>query len=263
VKSEQKERASDRDVESVRKLIQERKADPYVQERTAKNVFGPSPQFEKERFWWVLLGCLLTSQQRSTTGYPVDRFLSLRDFPLTLARCKGQEQTIIEVLTDFGGIRMAPTIACRAHANHLWLENGGWARMERWFQRLAEQRSLAPKREHSRRERDAARLAAINLEGIGPKQSRNLWQWLGLTRYEIPLDSRVVGWINRNLSTQVDESKLWDDKYYELILDYVQDVCAKAGVLPCIFDAAAFDNENVLNGERLSGNSCCDTRNYE
>jgi hypothetical protein len=131
--------------------------------------------------------------------------------------------------------------------------------MERWFQRLAEQRSLAPKRDHCRRERDAAQFAAINLEGVGPKQSRNLWQWLGLTRYEIPLDSRVVGWINRNLSTQVDESKLWDDKYYELILDYVQDVCAKAGVLPCIFDAAAFDNENVLNGECLSGNSCCGT----
>lgn len=257
MKSLQKPPASDKDVEPVRRVIEHRGADPYVLERTTENVSGPSPRFERERFWRVLLGCLLTSQQRSTTGYPVDRFLSLREFPLTLARCQGRKQTIIDSLTKFGGIRMAPTIARRAHANYVWLENGGWARMERWFQRLAEQRSVAPKREHSRRERDATHFAAINLEGIGPKQSRNLWQWLGLTRYEIPLDSRVVGWINRNLSIHVEESKLSDDEYYELILDYVQDVCAKAGVLPCILDAAAFDNENALTGELLSGNGCC------
>jgi len=167
----------------------------------------------------------------------------------------------MESLTEFGGIRMAPTIARRAHANYVWLENGGWVRMERWFQRLAEQRSLVPKCEHSRRERDAAHFAAINLEGIGPKQSRNLWQWLGLTRYEIPLDSRVVDWINGNLSIHIDDSNLGDDKYYELVLDYVQDICAKAGVLPCIFDAAAFDNENALTGGILSGNRCCGTPN--
>ncbi len=259
MKSLQKPTVSDRDVESMRQVIEQHRADPYVRERRAENVSGPLPQFDKERFWWVLLGCLLTSQQRSTTGYPVDRFLSLREFPLTLARCKGREQIIRQSLTEFGGIRMAPTIARRAHVKYVWLENGGWARMERWFQRLVEQRSLAPKRDHSRRERDAAHFAAINLEGVGPKQSRNLWQWLGLTRYEIPLDSRVVGWINRNLSISVDETKLGDDKYYESILDYVQDVCAKADVLPCIFDAAAFDNENALTGDCASGTNCCGT----
>ena len=259
MKSVPKPRVSDQDVESMRRVIEQRKADSYVQERTTENVSGSPPRFDKERFWWVLLGCLLTSQQRSTTGYPVDRFLSLREFPLTLARCKGREQTITETLKEFGGIRMAPTIARRAYANYVWLENGGWDRMERWFQRLAEQRSLIPQREHAKRERDAAHFAAINLEGVGPKQSRNLWQWLGLTRYEIPLDSRVVEWINRNLSITVDDSKLGDDKYYESILDYVQDVCAKADVLPCIFDAAAFDNENALTGGSSSGNNCCGT----
>lgn len=28
--------------------------------------------------------------------------------------------------------------------------------------------------------------------GIGPKQSRNFIQWVGLSRYEVPLDSRVL-----------------------------------------------------------------------
>ena len=29
------------------------------------------------------------------------------------------------------------------------------------------------------------------LAGFGPKQARNLLQGLGLTRYEIPIDSRI------------------------------------------------------------------------
>jgi len=78
MKTLQKPRLSEQDVESIRKMIDQRMADPYVQERTTENVSGPSRSFDKERFWWVLLGCLLTSQQRSTTGYPVDRFLSIR-----------------------------------------------------------------------------------------------------------------------------------------------------------------------------------------
>jgi hypothetical protein len=125
--------------------------------------------------------------------------------------------------------------------------------MQRWFNRLAEQRALKPERKHARRERDAAHFAAINLDGIGPKQSRNLWQWLGLTRYEVPLDSRVVGWINRNLSIQVDAEKLSDDRYYERVVDYLQDACDRAGVLPCVFDAAAFDNTNTLAECRCDG----------
>ena len=90
------------------------------------------------------------------------------------------------------------------------------------------------------------------MKGFGPKQSRNLWQWLGLTRYETPLDSRVVKWINRNLSIQVDKDNLIDDAYYDAVMDYIQDVCGRAGVLPCLWDAAAFDNNNT--------NSECDAK---
>jgi hypothetical protein len=81
----------------------------------------------------------------------------------------------------------------------------------------------------------------MRFEGIGPKQSRNLWQWLGLTRYEIPLDSRVTRWINKHLSFRVETAALADPAYYEMMLDHIQTLCKRAGVLPCVFDAAAFD----------------------
>ncbi|MGH9436026.1 MAG: hypothetical protein ACRD06_08515, partial [Terriglobia bacterium] len=82
----------------------------------------------------------------------------------------------------------------------------------------------------------------VTLEGLGPKQSRNLWQWLGLTRYEIPLDSRVAAWINKNLDppVKIDPKELSVPARYESVLDHVQALCDAAGVLPCLLDAAAF-----------------------
>jgi hypothetical protein len=236
------------DLRAIRQLLEACKNDQFVRERVDENVSGPIPSFDREHFWRILLGCLLTTQQRSTSGSRVDQFLSLQPFPLSLARCHDQvEKTILETLTAHRCSRWPAKIAKQAAANHAWLEKGGWARMERWFLRLVAQRSVHPQRAHARLEREAAHFAAINLVGIGPKQSRNLWQWLGLTRYEIPIDSRVADWINGNLSLQVTIEKLGDDKYYEAALDRVQNLCEKAGALPCAFDAAAFDNENSMS----------------
>ena len=81
--------------------------------------------------------------------------------------------------------------------------------------------------------------------GLGPKQSRNLWQWLGMTRYEIPLDSRVTNWVNTNLTGKIEPKRLNDLRYYESVLDYLQGICHKADVLPCELDAAAFDYEDL------------------
>jgi hypothetical protein len=66
-------------------------------------------------------------------------------------------------------------------------------------------------------------------------------QWLGLTRYETPLDSRVVGWLGDTLNWNIFIESLQDGKEYEFWLDRLQSVCDSAGVLPAVFDAAAFE----------------------
>ena len=94
---------------------------------------------------------------------------------------------------------------------------------------------------HKNGERSAAAAVDEGFEGIGPKQSRNLWQSLGLTRYEIPLDSRVAKWLKKaKFPLSVSPNLLADTDYYNFVLDGVQLLCAKSNVLPCIFDAAVF-----------------------
>lgn len=93
----------------------------------------------------------------------------------------------------------------------------------------------------SRLEREVASFVSANFAGFGPKQSRNMLQWLGLTQHEIPLDSRVLKWLNKSgFPIRLSAQGLADEAYYCFVLDGIQELCGHAKVLPCIFDAAVF-----------------------
>ncbi|MGH9505310.1 MAG: hypothetical protein ACRD13_00160 [Terriglobales bacterium] len=234
----------DENVSCIRATVERATASDFFQERKRRNVAGPPPVFSREFFWYVLTGCLLTTQQKSTPGQPVDRFMHKEPFPLALPLMQpGNVATLVlSEIRQFGGIRFGPTIANRAEANFQVLSCGGWLAAETNFQILLEQRKRTPAAPDRAAERAAARWAVETLEGLGPKQSRNLWQWLGLTRYEIPLDSRVAAWANKNLDSRmkIDPKELGVPARYESVLDRVQALCGAAGVLPCLLDAAAF-----------------------
>jgi N-glycosylase/DNA lyase len=238
--------SSRKDAAAIHNLVDAFAADAFVLERTRDNVDGSAPIFLREGFWYVVMGCLLTTQQRSTQGSAVSRFLGVDPFPLSLSVCHADtvEQSVLRTLTDFGGIRRTLTIAKQGKQNLEWLLGGGWSEVEQLFNRLKMQGERRPQVSDRAAEREAARYIDDHLAGFGPKQSRNLWQWLGLTRYEIPLDSRIAQWVNENVSFEIEVKKLGDSAYYESCLDRLQAACAEAGVLPCIFDAAAFNDEN-------------------
>lgn len=47
-----------------------------------------------------------------------------------------------------------------------------------------------------KRERNVAEWLCTVFRGLRPQQIRNLLHVLGLSRYEIPIDSRVTNWLN-------------------------------------------------------------------
>ena len=79
------------------------------------------------------------------------------------------------------------------------------------------------------------------LDGIGPKQSRNLLQWIGVSKYEIPVDSRITKWLNQNLlKYHLTANLLADHTYYDLVSDGIQLLCKRTHLYPCLLDAAIF-----------------------
>jgi hypothetical protein len=235
-------------IDAVRKIVDAKRQNPFLKRRRAKNVSPPSRTFSQEEFWKWMIVCICTSVQKSGPTSRVNQFVREEPFPLRLVVCVDHKYLcqFAEKALRSRGLRFGAKLATQIEANMNWLENGGWATVEEQFGNLA---SLSGTAESSKQRIAAERRAARTvmgrkggLAGLGPKQARNLWQCLGVTQYEIPLDSRVCNWLNAlPVSFGIEASKLYTSiPYYEAKMTEIQILCAAAGVLPCEFDAAVF-----------------------
>jgi hypothetical protein len=181
--------------------------------------------------------------QKSGPNSPLSRFLRLDPFPLRLENCVGEPELagFVTPILSANGLRFGPTIGRRLEANLRWLNDGGWSHVEDQFSVLSRIPRNAPDADPIRKERHAVRLVVMMMEGFGPKQARNLWQCMGVTRYEIPLDSRITKWLWA-LPNGLDivPEGLQRPAYYEKIESHIQRLCELAGAFPCEFDAAVF-----------------------
>jgi thermostable 8-oxoguanine DNA glycosylase len=227
-----------RDVETVKQFFSKWSNDPLVKTRNQRNVASPRPIISKERVWRVLVGCLLTTQQRSGPGSPVKRILDTEPFLLSYNECVNNgrhlEQFAETTLSRFNGIRRSPTISRQIACNLTKLEDSLWSI-------LINDLRVMTSSDDSLMERKLAHFVADTFDGIGPKQSRNFLQWIGVTKFEIPIDSRITKWLNRNvLKFQLTANLLSDTVYYDMVSDGVQSLCERAGIYPCLLDAAIF-----------------------
>jgi len=225
------------DIAKVKAFVDEHRENAFVQSRVKRNLRSKKPSVSREEFWEVLVGCLLTTQQRSGPNSPVSRFMGKQPFPLSLGTCCGQsemEKFVGKTLRSFGGLRRFSVIGRELAANLNFLCNGGW---DATLEQLEKVRlNSTPKTE-----REAADFVADHFKGIGPKQSRNLLQWLGLSRYETPIDSRITRWLNEfGFPLQLSAKALADRNYYNLVAEGFQKLAGACGVMPCILDAAIF-----------------------
>jgi hypothetical protein len=244
------------DAEIIKTFTRQQEGRLFVQKRFRENVEPKEVNQARDFIWFAHVGCLLTTQQKSGPGTPVTRFLNLRPFPIRLEDClKGDiEEISRKELKNFRGIRFINKIPKQIKANANWLEDGGWELLENEFARLRAQRIRPAVSGDFKAERNASRLVSANLGGFGPKQSRNFVQWLGYTRFEIPIDSKIKNWVNGNLSFKIDEKLLSNWRYYETILDQIRGLCEQADVIPCMFDAAVFaSGEREYTQEELEG----------
>ena len=214
---------------------------PSVAERKKGNRARTKRAVDRSTFWKEMLRARMTSRQRSGPGSRVAAFMDTAPFPLEfeeLAALHGQSarcSLIATTLQSHGGIRFHHRIARDMSKNYEKLAaDGVWAATRAKLAVL-----MAPA--EASQEREVARHLKDLFDGFGPKQSRNLLQCLGLTRYEIPIDSRVSKWLKRfGFPMKLNARALADDDYYEFVLDGIQELCAASGVDPRVLDAAIF-----------------------
>jgi len=227
------------DVEKVQAFVEAQRENAFVQDRIKGNVEQRPASISREQFWRLSVGCLLTSQQRSGPDSPISRFMRSDPFPLPYAFFSSHSDpasAASDVLKQASGIRFTNRIGDFLAENHEKLQQGLWPEMQEALNGLIGEHTLAD-------ERRVAGFVRERLKGFGPKQSRNLLQDLGLTQYEIPIDSRIIKWLNDfGFPIRLSSSALSDPNYYHFVSDGVQALCQQSGILPCVFDAAVFSS---------------------
>lgn len=228
---------STEDIAKVAELVARSEKNPFVKRRRQRNLGQPRPEVSRATAWMAIIGCLLTTQQKSGPGKPVSRFLGGCPFPFSYDTCQAHSQLepfARETLSGFGGIRRSPTIANQIVRALRQLEQGQWEILLAHAARVDAANDFEV-------ERVAARYIAETFDGFGPKQARNFLQWLGVAKYEIPIDSRVTKWLNREImSFDLNANLLSDATYYEMVSDGIIALCRQASIPPCVFDAAVF-----------------------
>ena len=218
-----------------RDFVERYKKHPFVKSRILRNVKHKNLDLSKPNFWRILVGCLLTTQQRSGEGSRVSSFLNSDDTLLDVNYCLRTTNLahVAETTLSQNGIRRSNRIASEIKYARDWLISYGWQQIESQLRIISSHTTV-------KKERSVANFLQ-KFKGIGPKQSRNLIQWMGLSKYEIPLDSRIIRVLRElDFPVPLSSSALSDEKYYCFIEDGIQLMMKKIGVYPCVFDACAF-----------------------
>ncbi len=226
------------DIALIKALVGKQTKNALVKHRRATNLAKNKTQVRRIRFWRLMVGMRLTSVQRSGPDGHVARFIRKNPFPLSYEKTSRAEDVESFIANELrkppGGIRFVDKIAEELAANFRLLEEGEWARTLKKCNRLTRLVS-------SNIEREVADYIQEKFRGFGPKQARNLLQALGLTRFEVPIDSRVIDWLNEfGFPVRLNSTALADNNYYIFVSEGIQVLCAKSGVFPCILDAAIF-----------------------
>jgi hypothetical protein len=239
------------DIEKVKAFLGQHRDSPFVRQRAEWNLRAEKPPLTRDEIWLQMVACLLTTQQRSGPTSAVTRLIQTKPFPLAYDACC--KETDVEgftkrLLTAFGGLRRTNKIASELAANLRLLEDGLWEQMMNVLDGLRRNQQVGA-------ERQTADFVDDQFFGFGPKQSRNLLQSLGLSRYEIPIDSRIIKWLNDfGFPLRLSAPALADRHYYAFVMDGFQRLCEACAVMPCVLDAAifaCFDNggwteENII-----------------
>ncbi|MDR9417769.1 hypothetical protein [Gracilimonas sp.] len=225
------------DIRKVKEVISSNQ-NAFLQARKERNVHRLNLQINKDAIIRALLMCLLTSQQRSGPDSVVGNFLGQSPFPVTYEKIQQSDNIeffVKDTLTDHDLTRFLNRISKFFTSNIKKFQENNWAIISE-LKNLAEIDSKTEERRIADKYND-------ELKGLGPKQARNFLQALGLTKYEIPIDSRITNWLNEfGFPVSLSSSPLGDVGYYHFVLDGIQELCKKAQVYPCLLDAAIFSS---------------------
>jgi len=208
--------------------------DSLYQRRLHRNVNGNNLRASKSEAWQGLMVAILSTQQRSTG--PNDRTKDTLNL-LKWRTVRRDSDAIRNTVNGFNHNRKKIDFLEQAKN---WLDEN-W-RILKPYQDSISSTSIKDWEQRLTKEREAADFLSDSVKGIGLKQSRNFWQYLGFSVWTIPLDSRIKS-ILGDTPFKINMSGEYEDIELE-----VATLCSRAKTFPCLLDATLFNLENLTRG---------------
>ncbi|MCL5003941.1 MAG: hypothetical protein M1352_01575 [Patescibacteria group bacterium] len=232
---------TEEDINKVKTIVEEQKNRPFVLNRFKRNIEKIGINISEESLWKFLLQALLTTQEKSGPGSSVDNLSNERPFPLSMSEISTKDDKRAYILDVLKNHRL------RYYNNKTdWIFHDYTILTQESIKALIKNLTSLIGNDSMQLERAAVHQIADKFKGIGPKQSRNFLQQQGLTKYVLPIDSRLTKWFNDNklFPFAIDPSSLSSINFYEFIEDGVYRLCEQANIYPCILDACIFVSFN-------------------
>lgn len=212
--------------------------------RVSRNIRGEGRRSTKADAWNGILIAILTTQERSgRDSRPAD---VLNSGVIGWRRVNENPRRIDHHIQKF---RFNDTKRRRVKKARRWLDDN-WGGLRHFQGELDALRLNNPNRYKIECEAANFMLGRNGgLDGVGQKQARNFWQYLGYTVWTIPLDSRVQKVLTAPPFSIVWKGRSLTRRRYLDIEQYVIDLCRatrRPKAYPVLLDSALFNMQGLI-----------------
>lgn len=225
-----------------RTLVDDNWKEDLPSRRRAQIKSRKSLDLSRQAVWHALVGCQVTTRARSGPDSLVHAFLHSSSPALKLSKVKTETNPKKMLVREMKAAHLRRWDVMSGNLRDILasLEAGEWKVLLKHLESIRARATMKGERAV------VEYLITGAYPGLGPKQARNLLQWLGLSRFEMPLDSRALRKMRElGASFVPGANALSDPEVYEFIQTGLQEIANRLGIYPCILDACIFASYDV------------------
>jgi thermostable 8-oxoguanine DNA glycosylase len=233
---------SDSDLNKVRDFVSKNK-NQKVERVIARNINHIDRTTDKDSLLRTMLICLLSSDTDSYPDSKIEQILKKKPYLLNyqyLFKVQNIETLFQEVFQTFGITKYVKKVPGFFNTNFDFLEETDWE-LE-----IEIKRSL----EHELTKSDERKFADMvdkSFKGFGSKEARSFLLTLGITKYEIPIDQKLIKWLESfGFPIRFSKTALQDILFYHFVSDGIQKLCEISEIYPCVLYTSIPSGSEVL-----------------
>jgi thermostable 8-oxoguanine DNA glycosylase len=232
---------SDSDIDKVRDFVNKNK-NPKVDRIINRNINHIDRIIDKDTILKTMLICLLSSETDSYPENKIEQLFKKKPYLLTyeyLFKVHNIESLFQEVFQKSGVTKYINKVPKHFSFNFEFLEETDWD-LESEINRS---------KEHELTKYDERKLADMvdkSFKGFGSKEARSFLLELGVSKYEIPIDNKLIKWLeNFDFPIKFSKTALQDILFYHFVSDGIQKLCEISDIYPCVLYTSILSSSKV------------------